>query len=109
VRVEKKEPRRYCLLALDGAFKETALGLACGGLASNGRNLNTSLFPEHVGVKENRKILLCKTRGGQASDFGGLGPAFWRQRGPRKLAGLVDGDVLYMGNIGFRPGRLGSD
>jgi len=46
------------------AFKETALGLRSGSLASNGRNLTASLFPEHVGVKENRKILLCKTSGG---------------------------------------------
>ena len=28
------------------------------------RNLGMSLFPENVGVKENRKILLCKTSGG---------------------------------------------
>jgi hypothetical protein len=27
------------------------------------RNLDLSLFPENVGVKENRKILLCKKSG----------------------------------------------
>ena len=30
------------------------------------RNLYASVFPENVGVKENRKILLCKTSGGDA-------------------------------------------
>ena len=45
-------------------FKETALGLGSGSLASNGRNPSTSLFPEYVRVKENRKILMCKTGGG---------------------------------------------
>ena len=30
----------------------------------------------------------------EASDFGGSGLASWRQRGPRKLAGLVATDHL---------------
>ena len=38
----------------------------------------------------------------QASDFGGLGLASLREHGPRKLAGLVGGDVLCVGNIRFR-------
>jgi transcriptional regulator with XRE-family HTH domain len=40
----------------------------------------------------------------QASNFGGLGLAFYGQRGTRKLAGLMGGDVLCLGNIGFRSG-----
>src|SRR5689334_9506105 len=47
------------------AFRETALGLRSGSVASNARNLGTSLFPPNVGVKENRKILLCKMSGGE--------------------------------------------
>src|SRR6266403_3560852 len=71
------------------------------------RNLGTSLFPEHVGVKENRKMLLCKTSGGgteiceiknknaaggEDSNFGESGLGSSRQRGPRKLARLTAAD-----------------
>jgi len=31
-----------------------------------GENLGTILFPENVGVKENRKTLLCKRSGGDS-------------------------------------------
>jgi hypothetical protein len=39
-------------------FKETAFGLGCGGLASNGENLDMILFPQCARVKKNRTILL---------------------------------------------------
>jgi hypothetical protein len=34
------------------------------GVSPQRRNLDTILFPESVGVKENRQILLCKRSGG---------------------------------------------
>ena len=37
------------------------------------RNLYVRLFPENVGVKENRNILLCKTSGGETDARGGHG------------------------------------
>jgi hypothetical protein len=45
------------------AIKETALGLPSGSRLKR-RNFVLILFPENVGVKENRGILLCKTSGG---------------------------------------------
>jgi len=68
-RVERKEPTTYWpLSARCGAwlFKETALGLRSGESRLKRRNLGTSLFPENVGVKENRNILLCKRTSGDS-------------------------------------------
>jgi hypothetical protein len=63
-----------------------------------------SLFLSSEGVNENRKILLCKTIGGDTeiceiknrntargedSNFVRVGPRILAARGPRKLAGLM--------------------
>ena|SRR5437016_14575636 len=45
------------------AVKETAVRLRSGSLTS-GRNFEVILFLADVRVKENRKMLLCKTSGG---------------------------------------------
>jgi len=45
--------------------KETALGLQSGSLAAKA-NLKIILFLAGVGVKENRKTLLCKRSGADA-------------------------------------------
>jgi len=44
------------------------------------RNLGPSLFPENVGVKENRKILLCKTSGAALSGQNCAGITWLRPR-----------------------------
>jgi hypothetical protein len=61
-RGNKRNCEGSALSGLDAvlALKETAFGLGCGGLASNGEILDMILFPQCARVKENRTILLCK-------------------------------------------------
>src|SRR5260370_20701208 len=48
-------------------IKETALRTTKQESRLKRRNPGTSMFPENVGVKENRKILLCKRSGTSTS------------------------------------------
>src|SRR6266700_6458576 len=63
------------------AFKETTVWTTKRGSRLKQRNLNVSLFLSSGGVKENRKILLCKKSGGNSrivddTTKRGIGPRF---------------------------------